>query len=85
MSLVRPDEVVGARDIAFEAAEDCGADFELVGNAPLFELCGVASVVDETVGEGVHDERRPAENYLVPYCVVPVLPFQLCKQNETNE
>ena len=56
MSLVRPDEVVGARDIAFEAAEDCGADFELVGNAPLFELCGVASVVGGIVGECVHDE-----------------------------
>ena len=56
MSLVRPDEVVGARDIAFEAAEDCGADFELVGNAPLLEICGVAAVVGGIVGECVHDE-----------------------------
>ena len=30
MSLVRPDEVVGAREIALDAAEDCGSDFELV-------------------------------------------------------
>ena len=56
MSLVHPNEVVGARDIAFEAAEDRGADFKLVGNAPLFELCGVASVVGGIVGECVHDE-----------------------------
>ena len=56
MSLVRPDEVVGAREIAFEALDDCGADFELVRNAPLFELCGVASIVGGIVGECVHDE-----------------------------
>ena len=61
MSLVRPDEVVGAREIAFEASEDCGADFELVGCAPLFKIGGVASIVARTAGEGVHDERRPAE------------------------
>lgn len=56
MSLVRPDEVVGAREIAFDVAEDCGADFELVGSAPLFETCGVASVAVGTVGECVHEE-----------------------------
>ena len=61
MSLVRPDEVVGARDIAFEASDDCGADFELDGCAPLCNIGGVASVMDGTVGEGVHDERRPVE------------------------
>ena len=56
MSLVRPDAVVGAIDIAFEASDDCGVDFELVGSAPLFERCGVASVVVWTVGECVHEE-----------------------------
>ena len=71
MSLVRPDAVVGAIDIAFEASDDCGVDFELDGCAPLFKIGGVDSVVDETVGEGVHDERRPAEKLLRPLLCRP--------------
>ena len=57
MSLVRPDKVVGAREIIFEASDDCGADFELDGCAPLFKIGGVDSIVDGIVGEVVHDER----------------------------
>ena len=63
MSLVRPDEVVGAIDIAFEASDDCGADFELDGCVPL--------LVDETVEEGVHDERRPTEKLPHPMLCRP--------------
>ena len=71
MSLVRPDEVVGAREIAFEASDDCGADFELDGCAPLFKIGGVDSVVDGTVGEGVHEERRPTEKLPRPLLCRP--------------
>ena len=56
MSLVRPDEVVGATEIAFEASDDCGADFELDGCAPFCKIGGVDSVVVGTIGECVHDE-----------------------------
>ena len=71
MSLVRLDEVVDATEIAFEPLDDCGADFELDGCAPLFKIIGVDSVVDGTVGEGVHDERRPAEKLPCPLLCHP--------------